>query len=262
MVIDMAEIKNKQYVPLSSVMKQRNVDFTKEKVYVRGWLFAGGAYIDSIDQYSFESETYARIKYIRSGRESRVLLSQLLILETVEENKTEENIMLFKGCKIAVVVPTDHIIRDMPNEPNRAVLGSAGIEPFSEPRIARYHGNSCIDTACYCEAKVGDFVAVISNDKVMTARVVNIIENTTVNGINIKGEVLDVIDTTAYADRSQKAVEAENLKRQMDAEVEQMKEQAAYDSFAEKNPFLAQMLSRYKTLMGDDTKTDNKNDAE
>ena len=249
--------KCKQYVPLTEARKLKHVDFTTEKVYVAGaverW---GGAYITSVEQGPFSDEVYAEIKIIKNRQAVRVPLSRLLILETVEENKTEENIMLFKGYKVAVVAPTENITKVACTEKEHTVMRR---NPSACHPLDPYG----VDVAFYGDLKIGDFVAYVDkNGIVRTARVSNIIEDTTVNGLNIRGEVLDIIDTTAYADRCQRAVEAERLKRQMDVEVERMKEQAAYDSFAEKNPFLSEMLTRYKSIMGDDTEADNKKDAE
>jgi hypothetical protein len=57
-----------------------------------------------------------------------------------------------------------------------------------------------------------------------------------------------IADTAAYDKRVENRKRAETLKKEMDKEVKKMQEQSNYDTFAERNPFLAELLVEYKNL--------------
>lgn len=145
--------------------------------------------------------------------------------------------MLINGYKIVRVALTSEIRSNMPSTPERYTKAFA---------------------ATYMEVGVGDTVVVIRNDKCASsfefAKVIEIgykVEE--LNQTPIDYEVVDGVNATDYEKRQSRAYEAMRLKKQMDAEIEKMKEQAAYEAFAEKNPVLAEMLNAYNRAVGNTT---------
>lgn len=66
---------------------------------------------------------------------------------------------------------------------------------------------------------------------------------------NISEEIVCKVDTSSYDARVEKRKEAEKLKKEIDKTVKRMKDELEYETFAEKNPALAEMLTRYKELV-------------
>lgn len=172
------------------------------------------------------------------GRTIEVLASDLFIPISNDKkdssNKMEENKMLINGYKIVRIALTGEI---------------------------RSHTPSALDgyrkafAAAYADVGVGDTVVVANTDKRIPsyelAKVVEIgYTAEELNKKTIEFEVVDKVNTTDYEKRQSRAEEAVHLKKRMDAEIEKMKEQAAYEAFAEKNPALADMLSAYNYAVG------------
>lgn len=67
---------------------------------------------------------------------------------------------------------------------------------------------------------------------------------------NITAEIITRVDTSAYDERVEKRKVADKLKKDMDKVIKQMEENNKYEMYAERNPELAEMLSKYKKLIG------------
>lgn len=62
-------------------------------------------------------------------------------------------------------------------------------------------------------------------------------------------EIITKVDFTAYEERKSKAEKIKSLKKQMDAKVKELQNQAIYEMLAEKDPALKTMLDEYKNLL-------------
>ncbi len=70
------------------------------------------------------------------------------------------------------------------------------------------------------------------------------------NHVRCGREIISKVDFSAYEARQEKAKKMAELKKEMDAKVQQLQNQAIYELMAEKDPELKQMLDEYKTLLG------------
>jgi CRISPR/Cas system-associated endoribonuclease Cas2 len=102
-----------------------------------------------------------------------------------------------------------------------------------------------------CDYKVGDKVMLSGTARGNLYPISEIItpdEATQRFKKDITAEVVCKVDTSAYDSRVEKRKEAEKLKKEIDKTVKRMKDEIEYESFAERNPALAEMLNRYKEL--------------
>lgn len=62
-------------------------------------------------------------------------------------------------------------------------------------------------------------------------------------------EIIAKVDFTAYEERKKKEERIKDLKKQMDAKVRELQNNAVYEMLAEKDPALKEMLDEFKTLI-------------
>ena len=70
------------------------------------------------------------------------------------------------------------------------------------------------------------------------------------NHVRCGREIISRVDFSAYNERCEKAKKMAELKKEMDAKVQQLQNQAIYELMAEKDPELKKMLDEYKALLG------------
>lgn len=174
---------------------------------------------------------FIEIRFKQDGQTTDVPFRDILVV--IKENKTEENKMLINGYKIVKVALTCEV----------------GNVPYVSERYTKALA------ATYMDVGVGDEVVVIRNvERASSFEFAKVIEigykAEETNQAVIEYEVVDKVNATDYEKRQSRAQEAECLKKQMDVEIEKMKEQAAYEAFAEKNPALAEMLNAYNCAIG------------
>ena len=120
--------------------------------------------------------------------------------------------------------------------------------------IDGYYKNEVCYYALYDEGiNVGNTVFVTGANKGKILTVDKIIDVKDIEQYYTKSITAEVIckviaDTAAYDKRVENRKRAETLKKEMDKEVKKMQEQSNYDTFAERNPILAEMLVEYKNL--------------
>lgn len=161
-------------------------------------------------------------------------------LDNYTNKSSGYGIFWFEKSKLEVIERKDEIIM---------------FENFKVARISFLEGantNAVYAYALYDDTiTVGDIVVVQSGRHGLgIARVVDIDES----GENTKAvqcgrEIIAKVDFSAYEERKEKAKKMNNLKRQMDAKVQELQHQAIYELLAEKDPSLKAMLDEYKNLM-------------
>ena len=95
---------------------------------------------------------------------------------------------------------------------------------------------------------VGDLVVVNTGHHGMAVARVASIGETKKEDVACGREIICKVDTTAFEDRKAKAKSMEELKKEMDAMVQDLQAVALYELMAEKNPALATLLSEFKSL--------------
>lgn len=161
-------------------------------------------------------------------------------LDNYTNKSSGYGIFWFEKSKLEVIERKDEIIMFE----NFKVAGISFLEGTNTNAVYAY--------ALYDDTvSVGDIVVVQSGHHGLgIARVVDI----DASGENIKAvqcgrEIIAKVDFSAYEERKEKAKKMKNLKRQMDAKVQELQHQAIYELLAEKDPSLKAMLDEYKNLM-------------
>ena len=162
-------------------------------------------------------------------------------LDNYTNKSSGYGIFWFEKSKLEVIERKDEIIMFE----NFKVAGISFLEGTNTNAVYAY--------ALYDDTvTVGDIVVVQSGHHGLgIARVVDI----DASGENTKAvqyggrEIIAKVDFSAYEERKEKAKKMKNLKRQMDAKVQELQHQAIYELLAEKDPSLKAMLDEYKNLM-------------
>ena len=102
------------------------------------------------------------------------------------------------------------------------------------------------------DLEADDLVVVDTQNGFQLAKFVRYSDNVpaSLQGHTIKSLVAK-IDLEAFEAHKRKIEKLKELKREMDAKVESLKEQAVYEMMAEKDDSLAKVLAEYKTLLGE-----------
>lgn len=95
---------------------------------------------------------------------------------------------------------------------------------------------------------VGDLVVVNTGHHGMAVARVATIGEIKKEEVACGREIICKVDTTAFKDRKAKAQRMAELKKEMDAMVQDLQATALYELMAEKNPALATLLSEFKSL--------------
>lgn len=161
-------------------------------------------------------------------------------LDNYTNKSSGYGIFWFEKSKLEVIERKDEIIMFE----NFKVAGISFLEGTNTDAVYAY--------ALYDDTiMVGDIVVVQSGHHGLgIARVVDIDasgENT--KAVQYGREIIAKVDFSAYEERKEKAKKMKNLKRQMDAKVQELQHQAIYELLAEKDPSLKAMLDEYKNLM-------------
>lgn len=161
-------------------------------------------------------------------------------LDNYTNKSSGYGIFWFEKSKLEVIERKDEIIMFE----NFKVAGISFLEGTNTNAVYAY--------ALYDDTiTVGDIVVVQSGHHGLgIAKVVDIDasgENT--KAVQCGREIIAKVDFSAYEERKEKAKKMKNLKRQMDAKVQELQHQAIYELLAEKDPSLKAMLDEYKNLM-------------
>lgn len=107
--------------------------------------------------------------------------------------------------------------------------------------------------ACYDkDIKEGDMVvAATMHHGFSVAEVVEVVQNPDYNAFHVaERQIVSKIDFNAYNERIDRENKLKNLKKEMDAKVQELQSAAIYEMMAEKDPALAEMLKQFKALSG------------
>ena len=96
--------------------------------------------------------------------------------------------------------------------------------------------------------QVGDTVVVKTGHHGLGLGKIISLENGRQSEVHYGREIICKVDMTAYEERREKARKLAELKRKMDAKVQQLQQTTIYELLSEKDPELAALLAEYKGL--------------